>query len=580
MSAALVTSCATRQEQTDLVLLYTTDVHGACLPFDIKMNRPAKTSLANVYTYVKQQRQEHPDGVMLFDTGDFLQGQPSVYYYNYIDTISPHLVPAIDNYMQYDAIGVGNHDIETGEAVYYDRLPRQFEMPWICANAIDTRTGKPMFNPYCTLERQGIKIAVLGMITPNIAAWLPKALWQHLEFQDMVECAKQWVPYIQEKEKPDVLIGLFHCGSDYTISGNTLDTPMNENGGVPAAIKVPGFDLILCGHDHQSNLLTVCNVAGDSVAVLDAQTQAAKVGRADIHLVFDKQTGRYKKSIETSIIDMSDYAPDSAFCDEFQYAVDEVNNFVDKPLGQLSSTLYGEPGLFGPSEFSDFIHDVQLEATGADISLTAVLSPHDSVPAGPITMRQLFTLYKYENLLFTIRMTGAEVKKFLEFGFDRQFNQMKSANDHLLAFLTDEKGQILTNGFGPRFVTPTFNFTSAAGIKYTLDVSKPKGDRVTILSMSDGTPFDLEKEYKVALNSYQASGGGDFMPIGLGWSKEEVDSRIISATPKDVRRYVAEYIQAKDTIVPHLRGDWEVLPTDWWQKGMQKDKVFINPNQR
>lgn len=580
LTALALTDCQSRTEQADLVLLYTTDIHGACLHYDIRNNCPAVTSLANVSTYVKQQRQQHPDAVMLFDTGDFLQGQPSMYYYNYVDTLSPHIVPLVDNYLGYDAIGVGNHDIETGEDVYHGRLPQQFQMPWLCANAIDTRTGQPMFQPYSILERQGIRVAILGMITPNIGAWLPKQLWPHLEFQDMVECAQQWVPIIQQREHPDLLIGLFHSGTDYTIGGSDFDTHCNENGAIPAATKVPGFDIILCGHDHNTALQDIINCEGDTVKVLDAQTQARLVGRADIHLAYDAKSGRYQKHIFTSMIDMHEVEPDADFCQQFQFAVDSVNAYVDRPMGQLTRSLYGEPSLFGPSVFMDFIHDVQLWATKADISLASVLAPHDTVPAGQITMRQLFTLYKYENQLFTLSMTGAEVQRFLEFGFDRQFNVMTSADDHLLAFRVNADGTISRNVYGPLYVTPTFNFTSAAGIRYVLDVSKPRGQRLTILSMSDGTPFSLEQNYTVAINSYQASGGGEFLPVGLGWNDETLAERTISAEPKDVRRYVAEYIQQMGTIEPRERGDWQIVPHAWWLKGMQTDMRFISAKQR
>lgn len=577
---ALMYSCQPRPEKADLVVLYTTDVHGACLHYDIRHDRPANTSLANVCTYLNEQRTANPDGVIMLDTGDFLQGQPSMYYYNFVDTTSSHVVADIYNYLGYDALGMGNHDIETGESVYLNRFPNQLNMPLLCANAIDQRTGQPMFQPYSVMEKQGIRVAVLGMITPNIAAWLPKQLWPHLEFQDMVECAQHWVPIIQQKEKPDLLIGLFHSGSDYTSNGADLDTYKNENGGIPAAVKVPGFDIVLCGHDHQVNLSTTANVEGDTIQIIDAHTQANKVGRADIHLTYDAQSGKYQKQITTSLVDMKDYAPDAEFCQHFQYAVDSVNNYVNKSIGYLESTLYGEESLYGPSEFMDFIHDVQLWATNADISFASVLTPHDSVPAGDLTMRQLFTLYKYENLLFKIRMTGEEVKKYLEFGFDRQFNVMKSEKDHLLCFKLGENGEILSNHFGPQYVTPTFNFTSAAGIRYTLDLSKPKGERLTIHSLSDGTPFDLAQEYTVALNSYQASGGGDFIPIGVGWSKDELDAHLISAEPKDVRLYVADYIEAKGTIKPRIRSDWEIIPTDWWKKGKALDKRLTNPSQR
>lgn len=580
LAVAVLSSCEKRPEQADLVVLYTTDVHGAYLPFDISHNRPARTSMANVSTYVKQQRKEHPGSVLLFDTGDCLQGQPSMYYYNFVDTLSPHLVPLAYNYVGYDAIGLGNHDVETGEKVYHDRLPGQFHMPWLCANAIDQRTGEPMFKPYHIFNVNGIKVAVLGMITPNIAAWLPKKLWPNLEFQDMVECAQYWVPIIQKKAKPDVLIGLFHSGTDYTVNGGTLDTPKNENGAIPAATKVPGFDLVLCGHDHQGNMLTIANVNGDSVKVLDAQTGAAKVGRATIHLVLNKETKKYDREVKTELVDMTEYEPDKDYCETFQYAVDKVNEYVDTPIGYLTETLHGEPSLYGPSKFMDFIHDVQLWATDADVSFAAVLAAHDSVPAGPITMRQLFTLYRYENMLVTVKMTGEEIEKYLNYGLSNQFNGMKNQNDHLLAFMLDEQGNVMNNVYGPRFLTPTFNFTSAAGIKYIVNVGKPRGQQLQIIEMSDGSKFDPEKTYKVALNSYQASGGGNFIPMGLGWTKQHLESQVIEWSDSDVRHYVADYIQEHDTIVPRLRGDWSVVPENWWKNGVKTDKKFINPKQR
>lgn len=578
MSVLLASCAAPKPQEADLVLLYTTDLHGACLPFDFKKNQPAPISLANVCTYVEQQRQENPEAVMLFDTGDFLQGQPSIYYSNFVDTADMHIMPEVFNYLKYDAVGVGNHDIETGEDVYGRRLPGQFQMPWLCANAIDQRTGQPMFEPYTVIERQGVKVAILGMITPHIHAWLPKTLWPNLEFEDMVECASKWVPVIQQKEQPDVLIGLFHAGFDYTVGGTDLNTHCNENGSVPVAMKVPGFDIVLCGHDHQPCMYNVENVAGDSVLILDARTQAMMEGRADIHLKL--VDGKYQKEITPSLIDMADYAADSAFCAHFQPFIDEVNGYVDAPLGELTSTLEGEPSLYGPSEFQDFIHEAQLWATGADISFASVLAPHDKIPAGPLTMRQLFTLYKYENQLFTLSMTGQNVKDYLEFGFTNQFGTMASANDHLIAFKRDEEGKIITNAYGPQFATPTFNYTCAAGIRYTVDVSKPAGQRVSILSMSDGSEFSLDKTYNVAINSYQASGGGDFIPKGLGWDDTTLQSHIVNASPKDVRRYIADYIQQVKVITPRLRGDWQVIPTDWWKKGMETDKKFTNPNQR
>lgn len=557
-----MTACDNKPQEADLVLLYTTDVHGSCLHYDFNKDRPAKTSLANVSTYLKEQRAANPGAVMLFDTGDFLQGQPSMYYYNYIDTTNTHIFTEIFDYLHYDAVGMGNHDIETGEPCYGSRLPREFKqigLPWLCANAIDVRTGKPMFQPYLIIERKGIKIAILGMITPNIGAWLPRQIWQNLEFQDMVECAQEWVPKILREEKPDLMVGLFHAGGDYTADGNTLDTYKNENGSVPVAIKVPGFDIVLCGHDHRKRQFNVANVNGDSVVIMDANTRADVVGRADIHLSRNED-GSYSKQIVTSLVPMQEVQPDSDFCHKFQPVVDTVNKYVDSEVGTITGALLGQPSLYGPSLFIDLIHNVQLWATGADISMASVLSPNDNIQPGKVTMRTLFTLYKYENKLFSLRMTGAEVKKYLEFGFDRQFNILDPKDIGKYRRFDKNVTPLLAAG-----KTPTFNYTCAAGIKYTVDLTKPAGSKVEILSMSDGTPFDDNKDYVVAVNSYQASGGGQFIPVGLGWDEATLAERTVLASDLDVRYYVAEYIRKNSPVVPELRYDWKIIPTDLYE---------------
>ena len=567
-------ACDSKPKEAEITVLYTTDLHGAILPYDFNRDREASTSLANVATYVSQERAKSGDGLLLLDNGDFLQGQPSIYYSNFEDTVSRHIQARVMDFIGYEAAGVGNHDIEPGADVY-DRVQRDFSFPWLAANAIDTRTGKPYFKPYAVFNKNGIKVAVLGMITPNISAWLPKYLWENIEFQDMVECAEKWVPYIQQNEKPDLLIGMFHAGSDYTVGGNDIDTYMNENGSIPVAMKVDGFDIILMGHDHQEKVGTITNNFGHEVAILDAQTGARCMGRVDIKLT---RNGKgYDKAITPSIVDMRQMEPDSAFCAAFDVDVKKINEYVDAQIGLLTDTLSSRNALYGPSEFMDLIHNAQLAATGADVSLAGVLSADAVIPKGKLTMRHLFTLYKYENLLYTMRLTGDEIRRFLEFGYDRQYNQMKSPNDHLLNFKRDAEGNLEKNPrFGYTFVTPSFNFTSAAGIKYTVDVTKPAGERVTILSMSDGTPFDPQKEYKVAVNSYQASGGGGFFPEGLGFSKEETEAHIINASKQDVRKYIADYIRQQQTITPTSRGDWKVVPENYYKSGMATDRKLMS----
>ena len=158
-----------------ITIFETTDIHGVILPYDFIEKQALNASLASSSAIIKKSRLEK-DATFLLDNGDNIQGQPEVYYYNFIDTLSPHFMAEAFNYMQYDAGTVGNHDVEAGHAVY-DRLVKAYNFPLLAANAIDTKTGKPYFKPYSIIEKNGVKIAVMGLITPAIPTWLPPELY-------------------------------------------------------------------------------------------------------------------------------------------------------------------------------------------------------------------------------------------------------------------------------------------------------------------------------------------------------------------------------------------------------------------
>ena len=234
-TGSLLGAYASTTEEITIKLLETSDVHGAYFPYDFIARHPLKGSLARVSTYVNEQRKQYGDNVLLMDNGDILQGQPIAYYYNFIDTASTHVCAAMLNYMKYDIGNMGNHDIETGHAVY-DRWASQCSFPVLGANIIRQDTDKPYLPPYHIFEREGIRIAVLGMITPAIPSWLPEKMWSGLWFEDMETCARRWVETIRETEHPDVLVGLFHAGPE----GNLLDNVV-ENASEAVARNIPGL---------------------------------------------------------------------------------------------------------------------------------------------------------------------------------------------------------------------------------------------------------------------------------------------------------------------------------------------------
>ena len=479
-----ISSCQYKPDQVELTIYCTTDIHGNLFDFDLKKNRPAQNSLMGIAGYLKQIQGNGPKEYILLDAGDILQGQPTNYYFNYIDTGRQNIVALMLNELDYDAAAVGNHDIEAGHPVY-DKVKHEFRFPWLAANAIDTRTGEPYFQPYTVLECQGLKIAVLGMITPGIPKWLPQHLWEGIRFEDMVETARKWVPAIRKKEQPDLLIGLFHAGYDYNYAGENKDTPCNENATQLVAEQVDGFDVVISGHDHREKIEEITNQAGHKVLIVDARSHARALGK--INVKFLRQGNQYAKTISATLLNPAEMPRDSAFIRQFIPALNDVKNYIQTPLGEFTYPLSGRDGLFGPSAFTDFIHTAQLETTQADISFSTVLQMDAQIEQGLITVRDMFNLYKFENGLYLMKFSGKEIDRYLEYAYALQYNTMTSPEDHLLHFKTNEKGELLRNKQDkPILAADYFNYSCAAGIKYTVDVSKEPGNRVEIHSLSDG----------------------------------------------------------------------------------------------
>lgn len=567
----LLTSCSVNRE-VNLSILETTDIHGVILPYDFIEKKNLDASQAATFTYVQKVRQEK-DATILLDDGDNLQGQPEVYYYNFIDTVTPHLVPEVMNYMQYDAATAGNHDIETGHAVY-DRLVKMYNFPLLAANAVDIKTGKPYFKPYCIIYRKGIKIAVLGMVTPAIPNWLPEELYKGIEFEDMVTTARKWMPEILA-QKPDLVVGLFHSGWDKSEEELRGDNQMLENGSAAVAYNVPGFDIIMAGHDHRLANEKFINKEGDTILVLDGGSHSQKVAEADIFFSGKKINGRRVKRISGKLIDVADYKPDEGFIDKFKPQFDTISEYVNRVIGTSDETISSRDAYFGPSAFVGMIHSVQLAITGADISFAAPLSFDVQISKGPVTVGDMFKLYRFENMLYTMTMSGEEIRKYLEYSYAEWLNTMKKPGDLLLKLRLGKNGRPLLINGKARFQNQPYNFDSAAGIDYTVDVTKPVGFRVHITGMSDGKPFLKNKIYRVAVNSYRGNGGGGHFIEGAGISKDELRSRVIASTDRDLRYYIMKYIEEKKTIKPEPGNNWKIIPEKWVQKEIPVEYTLL-----
>lgn len=489
--ACCVLALPAQEREVKLKLVETSDIHGNFYPYNFIAQQEWAGSLARVHAFVQKKREIYKENLILIDNGDILQGQPSAYYYNYIDTVAPHLCAEMMNYMGYNAGNMGNHDIETGRTVF-SRWINDCRFPVLGANIIDTATGETFLKPYQVVERDGVKVVILGMITPAIPVWLSENLWQGLRFDDMEQTARHWMQVIREKEQPDLVVGVFHAGQNAVLMGGQF----RENASLDIARNVPGFDIVMMGHDHARECKKIVNLAGDSVLIINPASNGILVGNMDVTLRL-KDGKVQSKKISGVLSKVDNYGISEEFMKQFapQYVL--MQQFVTKKIGVFTEDITTRPAYFGPSAFIDFIHSLQLKISGADISFAAPLSFDAEIKKGDVHVSDMFNLYKYENMLYVMELSGKEVKGFLEESYAMWTQQMKSPDDPLLLLKKPHPGEASERA---AFQYYSFNFDSASGIIYTVDVTKPKGNKITIVSMADGTPFGMDKKYKVATN--------------------------------------------------------------------------------
>ena len=508
---ALLASCAPKE--TTLTIIETTDTHGRYDEF------------ANDAHVIKQMKAELGDRLILLDNGDDMQGSPFQYCSNQ-DAEHPNLVSEILNSFPYDVLGVGNHDIEAGRKAF-DRLYSEVKMPVVCANVIDETTGEPYFTPYVVLEREGYKIAVLGLTTPYVVTWVPDRLRPGLRFEQLEAAATKWVNLIQEKEHPDLMIGLLHSGWEPQAQNLPPDHPLGrENATKWVAENVPGFNLIFYGHDHRARAEKVINCAGEPVYVLNSGCRGQGLAKAEVTL----KKGQ-KPQISVELMPTEGEEKDAEYLALLQSYLDRAEAYQREAVAELPVNISSNDAYFGPSLWVDEIHRCQfetVEAEGihADISMAAPLSGGKTLKAGQLTVQDFFTWYPFENALAVMALTGKEVKDFLEYAYE-----MKS---------------------------PIYNFDSGAGILYEVTDQNPMGERINIISIADGTPFDMGRTYNVVMNSYRSMGGGNHLINGIGWAQEDIKNHVVWQSERDLRSLFIDWARKKGVLDTEPLNCWTI----------------------
>ena len=552
-----------RDGEYTLTVLSTNDVHGTWFDstYVDARTRPALTA---VKYYVDSVRTADGAGnVLLLDAGDCLQGDNAPYYFNYVDTVTPHLFPRLVAYMGYDAVAVGNHDIETGHAVY-DRVAADLKrngVDFLAANAIRNDNGKPYFTPYKILKKAGLKVAVLGYTNANMKAWLTEELWSGMHFVPIVDVIQADVDRIKAQEKPDVMVVVMHSG---TGAG---DGSQLESEGLDAFRLVKGVDFVLASHDHRPYVETT-----ETSAFLNSGSHSRNIAEGKLHLTV-KDRKIVGKTFETKLIPVDARNSDPEMKAHFQQDYDAVQAFTLKEVGVLNTDLWTRDAYRGMSDYVNLIHTLSLGCEPAELSFCAPLTFNGHVAPGILKYNDLFTIYPFENQLFVVKMTGDEVKRYLELSYDKWINTIAKADDTLLKIEARDDARTQQSRWS--FVNRSYNFDSAAGLNYTVDVTKPFGERVSITTTVDGKPFDLEREYNVAMTSYRASGGGNLMKE-TGIDTDRIDERVVARYP-EIRNILYDYLLENGSIDPEVIGDpavigrWAFVPEKLVAPAMDRD---------
>jgi len=509
--------------KTTIKILYTSDVHGHALPINYGTNEQAELGLAKYATLVKHTREKN-DHVIVIDNGDLIQGTPFMTHYVKEHSEKTNPMISIMNRIGIDAGVIGNHEFNFGKAILQNAV-KQSNYPTLSANSLDEKTGKPYFGPpYITKTlTNGIKVVIIGVTTHYIPNWETPEHIQGIKFADAFHTLQYWVQEIRLKEKCDLLIAAYHGGLERDIeTGEVIENLTGENQGYEMAEKIDGIDVLLTGHQHR-----VLTGKISDCLIIQPGKNAETYGEVDVELQTN-ENGWVITNKQATVQTLEGIETDSIIVRDNKELEQSTQDWLDKPIGYVDGDMTIQDPLearIKKHPFIEFIQNVQMDATGADISVTSLLSNDSTGFPSTVTVRDIVTNYKYPNSLVVLSLTGRDIKQALE----------KSA----AYFVLDPRGSITVN---PDYISPKpqhYNYDMWEGIDYTIRVSNPRGNKVENISYH-GEVLDMDRNYHVVMNNYRASGGGDFDMFK--------NKPVVKEIKQDMVELISNYIQKQKTI--------------------------------
>ncbi|GGE29114.1 2',3'-cyclic-nucleotide 2'-phosphodiesterase [Pullulanibacillus camelliae] len=519
-----------------LTLLETSDVHGNVLPINYGTNQDAELGFAKLATLIKKEREKNAH-VLVIDNGDVIQGTPLTYHYARFASDQANPMVKLLNAMDYDAAVFGNHEFNYGLPLL-KKAVEESRFPWLAANLLNAETGEPYFGKPYLLKRfgdQGPLVAVLGLTTQYIPNWEKAEHIRGIAFKNVVETAKQWVPYLRHEWGADIVVVAYHGGFERDLeSGKPTETLTGENLGYALCQQVEGVDVLLTGHQHR--FIESAKING--VLVVQPGSTGMALGKIDL-ILEETEQGWQCKQKSAQLLSVEGITPDEEVLALIQPYEAATQEWLDQPIGHIEGDMLVHDPLairLQDNPLIEFINKVQMETAGVDISNTALFDNQSPGFPKNVTMRSVVGNYIYPNTLVVLRIKGSDMKAALE----------QSAG----YFELHEDGTV---GVSPAFTTPKpqhYNYDMWEGIAYEMDIRKPVGQRITRLNYK-GKPVDMNRDYDVVMNNYRAAGGGEYhMYQG---------KKVIKDIPIDVSELIANYILERNIIPATVDHNWKVI---------------------
>ncbi|NUR00344.1 MAG: twin-arginine translocation signal domain-containing protein [Streptomyces sp.] len=537
-------------------ILGTTDLHSHVFDWDYYKDAAYSdkagnsVGVARVATLIKQQREaKGEEHVLLVDAGDIIQGTSLAYYFARVDPITgkdgkkgpKHPMAVAMNHMRYDAAALGNHEFNYGIDTLR-KFEKQCHFPLLGANALDAKTLRPAFHPYtvkriCVPGAPDIKVGILGLTNPGIALWDKDNVSGKMVFPGLVEQAKKYVPRLRALGC-DVVFLTDHSGLDGSTSyGDAL--PYVENASNLVAEQVPGIDAILVGHTHvEVSSYTVKNEeTGEDVLLSEPYCWGYRLTVFDFEL--ELHHGQWKVTKKTAqTLNPKDVEEDPEITKLLKADHDLVVKYVNTAVGTCTQDLSAADSCWKDVPIMDFIHEVQMQSVKAGLSasdaalpLISVAAPFSrtaDIPAGSVTIKDIAGLYIYDNTLYGKKLTGAQLKDYLEYAA-KYYHQVPAGTKVDTATLTN------ANNFWD------YMYDTAAGVSYDIDIAQAEGSRIKNLTYNGKAVAD-DQVFVVAVNNYRANGGSGYPHIAT--------AEIAYSSTNEIRQLMIDYVTAKGALDP------------------------------